>query len=224
MVIVVAAIVYRKRLALFFTQLIYGPYSRQFIRRYKKTFENNPFPHAAKSELWEYIQPVKKIVNAESPCCQTNEEISLFNYTPGTIIKKMEKAEGEPDYFSIREIGRFTVKIYGYDIDISGLEAIANYFIYNNIFFFGEIIIRRENQRFEKQEVIKKFNEKYGVDCKPDEDALICDSGQNRIYITDDGFSLRIKYFSKKPDGILIKLYEEQEKINEQFLRINEMY
>lgn len=207
--------IYRKTIPLLFVKFVYGFYSKRFVQTYKRIYNNNPFPHAAKSELIEYIGILQN--EKDIPKCSTKKEINYFGHNIGERIKKLEKSEGEPDYFSIREIGKLTVRIYAYDISIYELNAVAMYFILDDIFFFGEIIVRRERQDFNVKKIITPLSVDYCINSEDQKELKICDPKDNKLLILDDGFSVRLKYFNLENNDALSKLFAEQELINNRF-------
>lgn len=206
----------RKALILMLTARRYGYYSKQYVRKYKSFFKMNPYPHAAKSELTEYLDFYSKIKVDKK---LSNQLVLFDSQKPGTRINEMVKEVGYPDYFSIREIGNYVVDIYGYDVILFDLKAIALYFIIDKQFFLGEFTIRRDHQKVDFELLKSNLMEKYchSADSKGDQDLLIGDREGCYIYAHDDGFAIRLKYFSRHEEGMLGVLLKEHEKIKSSF-------
>ncbi len=209
--------IFRKRLKLFVFRKIFGKFSPQFVKYYRTVADNNPYPRATKSEIIEHIGILRNLT--EITQCQTTLSISFAKYSKGKKEIDILKDIGEPDYFTLRELGRYAIQIFGYDVSVFDKNAIALYFVYRKTLFMGEYIISREGQSVALEEVFGPLLAKYCPEYtyRSEDRLLLRDAAGTQILIMDDGFAVRLKYFNFQDNDILDKLFAEQEKIRNNF-------
>jgi hypothetical protein len=224
LLVVVILIIKGKDIRLFICEKRYGKYSSPFVKMFKRIYHANPYPHAAKSEIVEYISALREIKDVKQ--CNTHLTIAFGDYQSEINKINVVKDNGEPHSFSIREIGAYTIKIYGYNVSIFGMNALALYFVYKNQLFLGEYIIKRENQKVDYNYITQKMQKKYCSDSivVQDDRFLIWDANASQILLLDDGFSVRLKYFNFENNNILNLLFAEQDKIRNAFQQHSNEY
>jgi len=216
-VLAIVVIIRRKIIIMSLIRMRYGQYSNQFVDKYKSYYKMNPFPHAAKSEMTEYLDFFNKAQDVTK--IQTNIRILFDSLQVGIKVRNIVETVGNPDYFSIRKIGKHSVKIYGYDVIIFDLKAVALYFLLDDMFFLGEFTIRRDKQSFDFETISKYMKEKYSEnsDVLLNKSFRIDDQENRSIFIHDDGFAVRLKYFKALENSTLTNLLEEHMKIKSSF-------
>ena len=216
-VVLAVFIIFRRSLKLFFFKTVFGKFSPQYVNQYRKEIDSNPHPRATKSELIEHIGLLRELHGI--PECQTQVPISFGKFSSGKKEINIIKDVGEPDYFTLRELGNYVVQIFGYDVSIFDKSAMALYFVYKNTLFLGEYIIGREGQKVDAENIFVPLLKKYCPDYvyKSEDRLLLKDGDGTQILIMDDGFAVHLKYFNFRNNDVLEMLFAEQEKIRGNF-------
>jgi hypothetical protein len=200
-VVLFAIIVYRfrKLLNLTITRMVYGEYSLEFFRLFKKYYIRSPFQYCFRDEFITHLLFVLEKQDG-IPKYKSPKEI-FFEKTPYFIpYKDFLKQKGEPycfNAFSFRNPD-FVIKAVGYHDKIAGSKAVIVFYFMNDLFFMGEYIFRNPKTRV-RESLVGHFLE--GIEVEND-NFYIENTRKRVVHYQDTGFTVDIKYLTEENDQV----------------------
>jgi hypothetical protein len=202
-ILLILVLVFRKIIWLKSIQIRYGKYSHQYVKRFKKLTNKNPFPYCFKDDIMPYLR-LSFRPNNESLVYRTSNPV-LFENTPFSSLRDdVFTQNAKPYCFNIFRISNQELSAYGFINDHISPGAKTVFFFLNDGFCMGEYIIENINEQ-NVLDISKKLLSDFRITgnlsalCYFIEDDL-----GRRIYFYENGFTLTIRYF--EPEGIMKKM------------------
>ena len=207
-IIIFATITSFSRIKLFLLKTFYSKYNYRYINAYKKYTNKNPHGYCIKDEfVFHILEFFKKNESCES--YTTDKVIKLSDVEYFTTYKELTKIKEKPICFNSYFLNnKYDVKIIGYrDSMFNSSMRVLFYFI-DDVFFMGEYVIKETSDN-KIERISKIIHEKYlgrnnRVGAK--ENFYIDGLDNSKMYFTNTGFSLIIKYFSNNDNTIKAKI------------------
>ncbi|MBI9037406.1 MAG: hypothetical protein JEY97_04665 [Bacteroidales bacterium] len=190
------------RFSLFYIKLFYGEYSYKYVSLYKNYTKKSPHVYCFKDEIIFHIIPL--LTNGKQKKIKTQKDIQFGDTKFFIKYSELIKAKGIPFCYNVFLLNSKELKVAGYKVSMFNSEIKALYFFYDNIFFMGEYVIKKEDKNINiakfSETLIKKYCKEYLVD---DENFEIDNNDGRIINFSDDGFFVSIKYFSHQNKEIV---------------------
>lgn len=220
-VTLIVLLLFRKRFYLAVVRLFYGRFSLHYVNAYRRLFYNHPFPQSIKDDFINHIivffQTDNKITEY-----QTSEKIEFLGFNFGSTLKQLLKAKKNPDSFYVTKENTHEVKILGFNENLFGGDVKALFYFIDDRFFMGEYIFT-EISKVNPSLLSKAISEKYKLsESVEGQDFLINSSGEYKLYYTNTGFSIMIRYFSLKDPIVAKKLKESVKSFIDIFSKSND--
>ncbi len=208
LVIIFSLIRFRKMVRIHLIRLIYGKYSLEYDKHFKRIFIRSPFQHCFREE---FIQRVYFILDQKGKTTRykSEAEITFENLPFKADFKKFITERGEPDCYNIFSFQKpsFIIKAAGYHQEVSGVKALVVYYFMDDSFFMGEYTFRNSFPKV-KNTFIKHFFPLNGIQV----DNFYVENDSKIIHFKDSGFSIDIRYLDKEDTHVIhnLKSYYDQ--------------
>ncbi|MEI6821066.1 MAG: hypothetical protein WCL51_03970 [Bacteroidota bacterium] len=184
---------FRFRFKDFYTSLVYGKYSLQYVDLFKKNDLRSPFIPCIKDEfIFHILMFLKKTPKAKT--FTTTDNIQFGNIPFTTTYKEVFRSMGIPFCFNSMMVKNHEIKIIGYQEMLNQTKLKSVYFFINDVFVVGEYLFS-DVAKIESLNISKILVKKYiSESIDKIEEFYIEDSSKNMIYYRDNGFDLSVKY------------------------------
>jgi len=190
------------RFSLFYMKLFYGEYSYKYVSLYKNYTKKSPHIYCFKDEIIFHIIPF--ITNRNQKKIITKKDIQFGDTKFFIKYSELINAKTKPFCYNVFLMNSTELKVAGYKVSMFNSEIKALYFFYDNIFFMGEYVIKKEDKNIDIAKFSQTLMKKYCDDnLVIDEDFVIENKNGNIISFSDDGFFVSIKYFSNQNKEIV---------------------
>ena len=195
----------RKKIRLLIIRIVYGHYSYEYLRTYKKFYIRSPFQYCFRDDFIAHLIFVLS-KKEDSPSYKSHKDIYFENTPYFTKYKDFLKQRGNPDCFNAYLFGnlKFEIKAVGYNSLIAGSKVVIVFYFMNNVFFMGEYIFKNPKTDV-KANLVNHFLENNEL---PFDNFYIENSKNRIIHFQDTGFTVDIKYLNKEDQVIVDNLKE----------------
>lgn len=183
------------RFKVFITKLTKGEYSTEYVNLFKGNDLRSPHTPCIKDEfIFHILMFYKKTKNAK--VFKTNETIQFGNTSFSLKYNEIFKLRGIPMCFNALKMGKFEIKIVGYQDFIYESKIKSIYFFINDLFILGEYSFS-DYSMAESINISDLILNKYiNESIKNIDEFYIEDSDKNSIYFKDNGFERSVKYLN----------------------------
>jgi len=184
----------RKVIYLNLIRLIYGYYSLNYIRKFKKFTRKKPHPYCFKDDFYYHILAVKNATNCKN-IYQTKAHIVFDDMDFGKMFKSVIKEKGKADCFTMSDEKNIPLKVAGYKSRMFHSNEKTLLYFCDNKYFMGEYVFSNLSDETPSL-LVKKLQDDYNKDIEYSKNFVIKDPSGNTIYFTDTGFFLSLKFFN----------------------------
>lgn len=179
---------------MFFTKLIHGEYSFQYVDLFRRNGFRSPFLRCIKDEfLFHIIMFLKK--DPKLKVFDALETIQFGNTSLSLTSNELIKTKGLPFCFNALIYNDFNITIIGYHETIQSTKLKSVYIFANDVLILGEYSFTGID-KIGSQNILKILIKKYISDSIDKIDRFfIKDKNNNHIYFADNGFEISIRYF-----------------------------
>ncbi|MBN3033958.1 MAG: hypothetical protein JW861_00080 [Bacteroidales bacterium] len=198
-IMLIIGLVYRRLLILKIYRILFGPFSAQYVLKFRKTLNSNPYPYCIRENVLTGCHAFY-VPNISAKRFHTQDEIVFEKISPGTHFNQVQKYRGKPRCFNIQKAGHAIISVAGFDKEICGRNGKALLFFLKDKFIMGEYIIEPSDDHITRKisEAIRREHKTTMTgDC---DHFYITDDNGNSIYFHENGFSLSIKYYFDSPE------------------------
>jgi len=196
--ILVLALIFRKFLKLLFLRIIFGKYSYEYVKQFKKYARKSPFPYCFKDDILPYLRLSRQ--RPESiKVFEIDKEIHFESIPFGLDEEKFFDNWKSPDCFNVFRINDMDLKAFGYLIDEFNLNTKAVFYFLDDIYTMGEYIINNIKES-DILNVSKQILEKYEITPQKTLNRFFIESKNTSVYFYENGFSITIRFTDKTND------------------------
>jgi hypothetical protein len=192
--VLLLSLIFRKFLKLNFTRLIYGKYSYEYVKLFKKYTRKSPFPYCFKDDILPYLRLSRN--KPDVKLFMTDKDL-LFESVPfGIDDSQLLVAWKNPDCFNVFRINGVELKAYGYFIMEFDKKTKAVFYFLEDIFVMGEYIIEHVNEG-DIARISAQLLQSFDISENRPYNRFFAENKETSVYFYENGFSVIVRFTDK---------------------------
>ncbi|MBN2174480.1 MAG: hypothetical protein JW731_10120, partial [Bacteroidales bacterium] len=191
-ILILILLIFRKFLSLKTIHLVYGRYSYEFVRHYKRLAKKSPYPYCFKDDIMPYLR-LSRRSDKEITSFQTDKNIIFESIPFGTDESGLLSSFKSPDCFNVFRINGQDLKAYGFKIFEFEKEVKVVFYFLDRVYVMGEYIIDHVNEK-DIGRISKQILDQFGLSIKYTASKYLIENKESSLFFYENGFSIIIRY------------------------------